>query len=150
MPLTIIVADDDPDDHILVRDAFRDNCSCVKLKFVHNGQELLDYLSDEEKVLPGLILLDINMPTMGGLEALAHIKKNPKLINIPIIIFTTSNDKEIVLESYCLGANSFINKPDSFQKLEEIIDIVSKYWCNIAVLPDTLCPLEIKPQIKPA
>jgi two-component system response regulator len=144
MPVTIILADDDPDDQLLVKDAFGQNCSCVRLHFVNSGQELLDYLN-EVVILPGLILLDINMPTIGGIEALERIKNNPRLINIPIIIFTTSTDKDLILTSYCVGANSFINKPDSFDRLVDIIDVVSKYWCNIVVLPDTLCPVETKP-----
>jgi CheY-like chemotaxis protein len=141
-PVKIVVADDDPDDQLLVENAFGKNCSCIKLQFVNNGQELLDYLSDEKAVLPGLILLDINMPKMGGLEALRRIKKDPRLTNIPIIIFTTSSGKTIVLKSYCDGANSFIIKPTSFDTLVNIIDTVSKYWCNIVALPDALCPIE--------
>ncbi len=143
MPVTIVLADDDPDEQLLVQEAFGENCSCVKLHFVNDGLELLDYLK-EVVILPGLILLDINMPKVGGLEALKYIKTNPKLINIPVIIFTTSNNKELILNSYCVGANSFINKPDSFDKLVDIIDTVSKYWCNIVVLPDALCPIEEK------
>jgi two-component system, response regulator len=139
MPVTIVMADDDPDDRFLVGEAFKGHCSCVKLHFVNDGQELLDYLH-EVAILPGLILLDINMPRMGGLEVLDYIKNKPKLINIPIIIFTTSSNKDVVLNSYCKGANSFIVKPSSIHRLEDIIDIVSKYWCNIVLLPHALCP----------
>ncbi len=141
MPVTIILADDDPDDQLLVKEAFGDNCSCVKLLFVNDGQELLNYLNDVV-ILPGLILLDVNMPKMGGIEALKCIKSNPRLLNIPIIIFTTSSNKELILESYCIGANSFINKPDSFHTLVDMVDTISKYWCNIVMLPDTLCPVK--------
>jgi len=141
MPVTIIMADDDLEDQLLVKEAFKENCSCVRLLFVNDGQELLTYL-DEVVILPGLILLDVNMPNIGGIEALKRIKHNPKLINIPIIIFTTSSNKELILDSYCVGANSFINKPDSFNRLVDIVDVVSKYWCNIVALPDTLCPIK--------
>ena len=143
MPITIILADDDPDDQLLVKEAFSDNCSCIKLLFVDNGQELLDYLNIVT-ILPGLILLDVNMPKLGGIEALERIKMTPKLVNIPIIIFSTSSGKDIVLQSYCKGANSFITKPHSFEMLKDIIDVVSKYWCNIVMLPDTLCPIKEK------
>ncbi len=124
-----------------MRDAFSEKCSCIQLNFVSNGKELWDYLK-EGVILPGLILLDINMPTMGGLEALKRIKSDPRLVNIPVIIFTTSGNKDVILESYCKGANSFITKPDSFGVLVDIIDTVSKYWCNIVTLPDSLCPIE--------
>ena len=143
MPVTIVLADDDPDEQLLVKEAFSEHCSCVKLIFVNNGQELLNYLK-EVVILPGLILLDINMPKMGGLEALEHIKNNPKLVNIPVIIFTTSRNKELILDSYCVGANSFINKPETFDKLVDIIDTVSKYWCSVVLLPDALCPIQEK------
>jgi CheY-like chemotaxis protein len=143
MPVTILMADDDLDDQLLVQDAFSEKCSCIQLNFVNNGNELLEYLK-EVVILPGLILLDINMPTMGGLEALKRIKSDPRLVNIPIIIFTTSGNKDVILESYCKGANSFIIKPESFGALVDIIDTVSKYWCNIVALPDSLCPIEKK------
>lgn len=144
IPVKIILADDDPDDQYLVKEAFGHNCSCIDLQTVNDGRELLDYLSVGEAILPGLILLDVNMPGMGGLEALNHIKNDPKLTNIPIIIFTTHGDKKIVLESYCDGANSFIKKPNSFDELADIVDTVSKYWCKIVSLPDRLCPVELK------
>ncbi|MDR3556965.1 MAG: response regulator [Syntrophobacteraceae bacterium] len=144
IPVKIILADDDPDDQYLVKEAFANNCPCIDLQTVNDGQELMDYLSVGAAILPGLILLDANMPRMGGLEALKHIKSDPKLTNIPIIIFTTSGDKKIVRESYCDGANSFIRKPNSFDKLSYIIDTVSKYWCEIVSLPDDLCPVELK------
>jgi CheY-like chemotaxis protein len=107
-------SDDDEDDQLLVKEAFSDNCSCIKLFFVDNGREILDYLN-EVISLPGLILLDMNMPKLGDIEALEHIKMTPKLVNIPIIIFSTSSGKAIVHQSYCKGSNSFITKPHSFE-----------------------------------
>jgi two-component system response regulator len=144
IPVRIILADDDPDDQLLVKEAFGHNCPCIDLQTVNDGQELLDYLSVGAAILPGLILLDVNMPRMGGIEALKRIKNDQQLTNIPIIIFTTHGDKATVLESYCDGANSFITKPNSFVELADIIDTVSKYWCKIVLLPDNLCPVELK------
>lgn len=126
MPVTIIIADDDPEDHFLVKSAFQNNCSCIKLHFVDNAEHLLDYL-DDVVILPGLILLDVNMPTMGGIEALERIKRQPRFANIPIIILTTSSNKELILKGYCVGANSFINEPDTFSRLVDIVDVVRKY-----------------------
>lgn len=140
--ITILMADDDPDDRMLTNDAFNDCRLANDLRFVEDGIELMDYLKRQGKYSdptdsprPGLILLDLNMPRMDGREALAELKKDPELRKIPIVILTTSKAEEDILRSYDLGVNSFITKPVDFPQLIEIVKILGKYWFEIVELP---------------
>jgi CheY-like chemotaxis protein len=140
--VTILMADDDPDDRLLVEDAFAEIRLENPLDFVADGIELMDYLHRHgaythlaETPLPGLILLDLNMPRKNGREALLEIKQHELLRKIPIVILTTSRAEEDLLASYNLGANSFIVKPVTFDKLVEVIRAVTDYWLCIVTLP---------------
>jgi CheY-like chemotaxis protein len=138
----ILIADDDPDDRLLVKEAFEKSNWKKPLHFVEDGVELLDYLFRRgnyadlaEEPLPDLILLDLNMPRKNGIEALETIKNDPELKTIPIIVFTTSKAEEDILRSYNLGVNSFITKPVSFDLLVELTRSLAKYWFEIVKLP---------------
>lgn len=140
--IVILIADDDEDDRLLTEKALRKNHLANTLKFVENGEELLDYLhqrngySPENAPLPGLILLDLNMPRMDGREALSNIKKDDRLRKIPVVILTSSKAEEDILRSYDLGGNSYITKPVTFEGLVTIIKELGKYWFEIVALPD--------------
>jgi CheY-like chemotaxis protein len=140
-PITIVMADDDADDRMLARDAMMESRLGNPFYFVEDGQELMDYLhragrfSTEEAPRPGLILLDLNMPRMDGRQALRLIKSDPDLRSIPVVVLTTSKTEEDILRSYDLGANSFITKPVTFERLVEIVRGLGTYWFNIAQLP---------------
>ena len=141
-PITILMADDDADDRMLVRDAFGESRLNNDLHFVENGEELLDYLFRRGKFAnlkdtpyPGLILLDLNMPKKDGREALAEIKAHPDLRRIPIVILTTSRAEEDILRTYDLGANSFITKPVTFENLVHVVQVLGNYWVEIVELP---------------
>src|SRR3954470_19676247 len=117
-PVTILMADDDPDDRELTREAFEESRVANDLRFVEDGEELLDYLKRRGKFAdpalsprPGLILLDLNMPKKDGREALEEIKGDPNLCTIRVVILTTSKAEEDILRSYNLGAASYITKP---------------------------------------
>jgi CheY-like chemotaxis protein len=140
--ITILMADDDPDDRLLVQDAFEEVHLNNKFAFVEDGIELMDYLHRRgtyshlaDTPLPGLILLDLNMPKKDGRTALKEIKEDPVLRTIPIVILTTSSAEEDILRTYDLGANSFIVKPVTFDKLVDIIRKVTNYWFEIVRLP---------------
>ena len=142
--VTILMADDDPDDRLLVEDAFTEIRLENPLDFVGDGVELMDYLNRRGAYahlagapLPGLILLDLNMPRKDGREALNEIKRDEMLRKIPIVILTTSKADEDLLASYELGANSFIVKPVTFDKLVEVIRVVTDYWLCIVTLPNS-------------
>ena len=130
----ILMADDDPDDRMLVKEALEVNNLPNKIDFVEDGSELMDYLYNrgqhfvEGKLKPGLIFLDLNMPRVNGLKALQIIKADPLLRRIPIIVLTTSKTEEDIIKSYALGVNSYISKPTRFADLVEVIGEIGRYW----------------------
>ena len=140
--ITILLADDDPDDRQLTRDAFAENRLVNMLHTVEDGEELMEYLrrqgrySDQKNSpLPGLILLDLNMPRKDGREALKEIKADPNLRRIPIVVLTTSRAEEDILQSYNLGANSYMAKPTSFKSLVDLVKVLGQYWFEVVRLP---------------
>ena len=142
-PITILVADDDPDDRQLTREAFDEAKLANDLKFVEDGIELLDYLNRRGKFAdpdasprPGIILLDLNMPRMDGREALAALKADPRFKAIRVIIMTTSKAEEDIVRTYDLSASSYITKPVSFEGLVDVVRTLGKYWLEIVELPD--------------
>ena len=141
-PITILIADDDPDDRLLIEDAFLESKLQNERRFVSDGVELIDYLTRRDKYSdpdeapwPGVILLDLNMPRMDGREALSVIKADPKLRQIPVVVLTTSKAEEDILRSYDLGVNSFVTKPVTFEGLVEVVKVLSSYWLQIVELP---------------
>lgn len=126
----ILIVDDDSDDREIIRDAFMSSKTDNKeYVFIENGDRLLDYLQGSEiNDLPSLIMLDLNMPGKDGREALKEIKKEEHFKNIPIVVFTTSASQRDRDTSYSLGANCFVTKPDTFNKLVELTDSISRLW----------------------
>ena len=142
-PIVILMADDDADDRMLTRDALEESRVLNELRFVEDGEELMDYLhrkgkfSDpESSPKPGLILLDLNMPKKDGREALKEIKSDPNLRRIPVVIMTTSKAEEDIYRSYDFGASSFITKPVTFDRLVDLMRALGEYWVEFVELPD--------------
>lgn len=141
-PKLVLMADDDEDDRVLMGEAFKDNCNCIDLQFVQDGAELLEFLQSPA-IHPDLIILDLNMPRMGGVEVLEKIKNDDELKKIPVIIFTTTEEEDALMKTYCKGANSFIRKPATFERLAHITKVIAMYWCEIVLLPNGVkCPPE--------
>ncbi|MDH3740709.1 MAG: response regulator [Hyphomicrobiales bacterium] len=138
-PIPILIAEDDPDDRLLIQEAFNESNFDHPLDFVTNGEELLQYLDAQGKFKgsrkPGLILLDLNMPKMDGREALKHIKANSATRRIPIVVFTTSNSEDDIDSTYELGVSSYISKPSSVEGLKEVVNTLNGYWSNLVALP---------------
>ena len=140
--IVILMADDDADDRLLAKDAFHECQLDRGLEFVENGEDLMDYLRHRGKYaarkderLPGLILLDLNMPRKDGREALQEIKGDPDFRRIPVVVFTTSRADTDIGRVYDLGANSFITKPVAFDALVSVMRALSLYWINTVELP---------------
>lgn len=141
-PITLVVADDDPDDRVLIREALHETRLSGDVHFVVDGEELMDYLRHRGTYAksgasprPALILLDLNMPRKSGSEALAEIKADPALRQVPVVVLTTSEAEEDVFRSYDLGANSFITKPASFGSLVAVMKNLERYWLDAAAIP---------------
>jgi CheY-like chemotaxis protein len=138
---TILLADDDEEDRELARDALQDSRLANEMKFVTDGQDLLDYLrhegrwSEADSPRPGIILLDLNMPKKDGREALQEIKADDSLRRIPVVVLTTSRDEADVFATYDLGVNSFITKPVTFGGLVDVMKTWTRYWFEIVELP---------------
>ncbi|MFT4563431.1 MAG: CheY-like chemotaxis protein [Gammaproteobacteria bacterium] len=136
------MADDDHEDRMLTQDAFDESRVANDLRFVEDGQQLLDYLrtmgkftNSEDAPKPGLILLDLNMPRIDGREALKEIKSDPNLRSIPVVILTTSKAEEDIIRTYDLGSNSYITKPVTFEGLVTVVKAIGQYWTCIVELP---------------
>lgn len=135
-PVKILVADDDGEDRQLIKDALEESRLLNPLEFANDGEDLMSKLRSN-KDLPGLILLDLNMPKKDGREALREIKSDPKLKAIPVIILTTSKAEEDIYRTYNLGVNSFITKPVTFTELVDVLNKIAQYWFEIVELPPT-------------
>jgi CheY-like chemotaxis protein len=142
-PITILMADDDPEDREMTREAFHECRLTNDLRFVEDGAELMDYLcrrneySDPDRSpRPGLILLDLNMPKKDGREALREIQANPNLRTIRVVVLSTSNSKDDILRTYDLGASSYVTKPATFTALVDVIGTLGRYWLEIVELPN--------------
>jgi len=139
---TILMADDDADDCLLVRDALRETGRGYDLRFVRDGEEISDYLhrrgaytNGSDAPRPDLILLDLKMPRRGGLEVLGDLKTDPGLRHIPVVALTTSTAEDDIDFSYEMGVNSYITKPTTFRALVEMMDTLSRYWFDLVELP---------------
>ncbi|HLI61570.1 MAG TPA: response regulator [Solirubrobacteraceae bacterium] len=147
-PFTILLADDDEEDRELAREALQRSRLANEMKFVTDGQDLLDYLrregrwSEASAPRPGIILLDLNMPRKDGREALQEIKADESLRRIPIVVLTTSKDEADILSTYDLGVSSFITKPVTFGGLVDVLRTWTQYWFEIVEVPESAEPGE--------
>lgn len=136
--VTILIADDDPEDRMLAEDALKESRLANDIRFVEDGEELLEYLQARGRYAPpahaprpGIVLLDLNMPRKDGREALREIKSDPELRRIPVVVLTTSKAEEDIYRTYDLGVNSFITKPVTFDGLVQIMRTLGQYWFEI-------------------
>jgi CheY-like chemotaxis protein len=142
-PIVILMAEDDADDRLLVKEALEESRVLNELRFVGDGEELLEYLRREGRYAgegqaprPGLVLLDLNMPRKDGREALREIKADPELRRIPVVVMTTSKAEEDIFRSYDSGASSYITKPVTFDRLVDLMKTMGQYWIEFVELPN--------------
>lgn len=124
----ILLVEDDNVDAMTVRRSLRDLSTTNILIHSVNGEEALDYLSNEKNTKPSLILLDLNMPKMNGIEFLKIIKADDRLKKIPVVVLTTSQEKRDVVQSFDLGAAGYMVKPVDYTRFVETIDTILLYW----------------------
>lgn len=133
----IFITDDDPDDLLLIQDAFEENSHSVQLTLFEGGDALLSGLQEavRQHALPQLIVLDLNMPGTNGKDVIVALKADQALRHIPVIVLTTSASDKDIVECYELGASSYIVKPARYEELLEIARSLKNYWTETTELP---------------
>lgn len=126
----ILLADDSPDEHFLFIHTIKGIDKNVRVTTVTNGEELITRLEKEDTELPDIIFLDINMPLKNGKESLADIRADSRLKELPVIIYSTSDEKKDIEETFQLGANLYVKKPQDFIELEDILAGVIRLYRN--------------------
>jgi CheY-like chemotaxis protein len=138
-PVNILLIEDNPGDVRLAQEAFKEGNINVDLNVAMDGMEAINYLRKvgefSSATTPDLVLLDLNLPKKDGREVLSDIKADPTLRSIPVVILTTSNAEQDILNSYNLHVNCYINKPVDFDRFFDIIQKIEDFWLNIAILP---------------
>ena len=144
-PVKILLVEDNIQDIEITRRAFSKGRIRNELIVVRDGQEALDYLyrrgqyrDPETSPTPGMILLDLNLPKIGGHEVLQQIKQDERLKAIPVVVMTVSKREEDIFRSYYLGVNTYIQKPVEFENFLRIVNAIHEYWIVIASLPPAL------------
>ncbi len=143
----ILLVEDNPDDEALTLRSIRRAGFTGDVVVAHDGVEALEYLQaatgaggDETPIRPDLVMLDLKMPRIGGLELLRIIRTDMVLQGVPVVVFTSSNEECDVLESYRLGANSYIRKPVEFVHLSETVRNLLVYWLELNISPVRFTP----------
>lgn len=131
-PLLILLADDDEGDRLIFKEAFQELTVNTTVESVNNGVELMEWLNEKQPQLPQLIFLDLNMPSKNGLQCLKEIRSNKNLKDVSIAIYSTSNNKKDVEETFHNGANIYITKPSDFNELKEVLEkaVFTAYQCH--------------------
>lgn len=139
----ILIVEDNPDDELLTITALKDNNIMNEVVVTRDGEEALDFLFKKGKyqnrnasIFPQLILLDLKLPKVDGLEVLKQIRANSKTKLMPVVILTSSKEEADLIKSYSLGANSYIRKPVDFEQFTEAIKTLGLYWLVLNELPN--------------
>lgn len=131
----ILLVEDNPGDVQLTKEAFLEGKIRNNMTVVRDGVEAFDYLKNPQLVRPDIILLDLNLPRMGGLELLSKIKTDLELRVIPVVILTTSQDEADIAKSYHFHANCYIAKPVDFEKFMQVVRSLEDFWLTVVRLP---------------
>jgi len=138
-PMEILLVEDNPVDVVITKEAFNAGRVRNNVHVVEDGEEAMDFLHKRGKYssvpTPEIILLDLNLPKKDGREILAEVKADPSLRRIPVIVLTTSQDKEDIWRSYDLQANCFITKPVDTEQFTKAMERVGQFWPSVVRLP---------------
>lgn len=131
----ILLVEDNPDDEKLALRALEKSNVANEVVVVRDGEQAFDYLIKNDNIIPAVVLLDLKLPKVSGLELLEQIRGNEKTKLVPVVILTSSNEEEDLWRSYKLGANSYVRKPVDFEQFADAIKQLSLYWLLINEIP---------------
>jgi two-component system, response regulator len=138
----ILLVEDNPDDEALTLRAFKKNNFGKKIFIAHDGAEALDFLfctgiyADRDPTeMPKVVLLDLNLPKIGGLEVLRRVRADPRTRTVPVVILTSSQEERDLAEGYEIGANSYVRKPVDFNEFMKAVEYLGIYWLNLNHAP---------------
>jgi CheY-like chemotaxis protein len=135
-PVAILLAEDDPGDALLIEEALTERGIPKRLRVVEDGVAALAYLRDPREQRPDLVILDLNMPRMGGQQTLTEMKADPRLQSIPVVILTTSQAPTDVLRSYQNHASAFVSKPVNLDGFNDTVQAIDRFYFELATLPE--------------
>jgi CheY-like chemotaxis protein len=140
----ILLVEDNPADVKITQRALRESATSVDLIVVRDGQEAVEYLlrqgaqaDNQDWRIPDLILLDLNLPRLTGIQVLERIRATPGLRSTPVVVLTTSRRHEDVDQVYEAGANTYIEKPQDFNRFVQVLETIQRYWLETALLPSS-------------
>ena len=139
----ILLVEDNPDDEKLTLRALKKNNIANPVMVVRDGQEALDYLFDAARKLPSVVLLDLKLPKVGGLEVLKRLRADPVRKVVPVVILTSSKEEADLVQGYSLGANSYIRKPVDFEQFSEAVRQLGMYWLVLNEAPPERVPAKV-------
>ena len=141
-PVSILIADDDSQDTLLVRLAVKRASLGLRLDTVTDGAEAIDYLMGRSQYadrqnhpFPSMLLLDLKMPRLSGFDVLQYVRSQPGLRQLPVVIFSSSDDPKDIQRAYDEGANSYLCKPHSNEDLSALLRALEEYWCKFNHFP---------------
>lgn len=139
MTIQLLLVEDDPGDVALIEESFASIGARVSLQVVSAGDEALAYLRGQPPYAglarPDMVMLDLNLPRVGGLEMLQELQADPDLRGIPVLVFTSSSSCRDIELSYFHGANCYITKPDDFARYREVVGVIERFWFETARMP---------------
>ena len=133
----VLFVEDNPDDVEIARRAFKRTGVASDIVLARDGQEVLDRLFGEESstTRPDLMVLDLNLPRVNGFEVLERVRASELYASMPVVVLTASARQEDILQTYRLGANSYIQKPAVFERFTHCLEVMCEYWLEVATLP---------------
>jgi CheY-like chemotaxis protein len=140
----VVYVEDEPDDAFFMRRAFEQCAPDVELHILSNGEEAIRFFAEtlepkqREAARPGLVLLDLNLPGLSGLEVLLQIRSKPGLRRLPVIMYTSSNQTVDIVEAYRRGCSAYLVKPHSPERLREMVNVLTEFWIKENQYPPAL------------
>lgn len=135
MPMRVLLVEDNPDDAALTRRAVLKAVPETEIQLARDGQEALDYFDAEDSSRPDLVLLDLKLPRLDGIEVLRRLRKNHNLCFLPIVMLTSSDERSDVVACYSEGVNSYLRKPVDFDEFMVQVGGAARYWLSSNIVP---------------